>query len=287
MVKAHFFDIDTLLEVKGEAWIVDKDNPSVPILKISSSDFNLIENGIYRKQNNKIEFNGKTFWLPTELFNKIKIKAKIFKANFGNLAISLQEFYNKGIIDEMNIKLNLDVISKLKNTQDDIYIICSKQTKRNYQTPIEKLEVELKKIGLKIKDFYFINENLYRIDNDEVRFKKMRLILQHLMGYKTDGLKFIDEELTQYSKISYYDNEVDTLKISEDINNLLELTLTNTQEGLKNVIKEILIDEKPQLLVNKINTNHVNQIETKKIILSLSHTIKKFESFNQSFLFFK
>lgn len=287
MVKAHFFDIDTLLEVKGEAWIVDKDNPSVPILKISSSDFNLIENGIYRKQNNKIEFNGKTFWLPTELFNKIKIKAKTFKANFGNLAISLQEFYNKGIIDEMNIKLNLDVISKLKNTQDDIYIICSKQTKRNYQTPIEKLEVELKKIGLKIKDFYFINENLYRIDNDEVRFKKMRLILQHLIGYKTDGLKFIDEELTQYSKISYYDNEVDTLKISEDINNLLELTLTNTQEGLKNVIKEILIDEKPQLLVNKINTNHVNQIETKKIILSLSHTIKKFESFNQSFLFFK
>ena len=287
MVKAHFFDIDTLLEVKGEAWIVDKDNPSVPILKISSSDFNLIENGIYRKQNNKIEFNGKTFWLPTELFNKIKIKAKTFKANFGNLAISLQEFYNKGIIDEMNIKLNLDVISKLKNTQDDIYIICSKQTKRNYQTPIEKLEVELKKIGLKIKDFYFINENLYRIDNDEVRFKKMRLILQHLIGYKTDGLKFIDEELTQYSKISYYDNEVDTLKISEDINNLLELTLTNTQEGLKNVVKEILIDEKPQLLVNKINTNHVNQIETKKIILSLSHTIKKFESFNQSFLFFK
>ena len=75
--------------------------------------------------------------------------------------------------------------------------------------------------------------------------------------------------------------------MSDEINNLLELTLVNTQDGLKNVIKEILIDDRPQLLINKINTNQVNQIETKKIILSLSHTIKKFESFNQSFLFFK
>ena len=287
MVKAHFFDIDTLMQIKGEAWVVDKDNPSIPLLKISSSDFNLIENGIYRKQNNKIEFNGKTFWLPTELFNKIKIKSKSSKANFGNLAISLQEFYNKGIIDEMNIKLNLDVISKLKNTTDDIYIICSKQTKRNYQTPIEKLEKELEKIGLKIKSFYFINENLYQIDNDEVRFKKMRLILQHLIGYKTDGLKFIDEEITQYSKCQFYDNEIDTLRISEDINNLLEITLINTQDGLKSVIKEILVDEKPQLMVNKINDNMYNQIETKKVILGLSGTIKKFEKWNQSFLFFK
>lgn len=287
MVKAHFFDIDTLLDVQGEAWVVDRNNPSIPIIKISSSDFNLIENGIYRKQNNKIEFNGKTFWLPTELFNKIKIKAKTHKANFGNLAISLQEFYNKSIIDEMSIKINLDIISKLKNTQDDIYIICSKQTKRNYQSPIQKLEEQLQKLGLKIKKFYFINENLYRIDNDEVRFKKMRLILQHSIGFKTDRLKFVDEELTKYSKINFYDNEIDTLKISDEINNLLELTLVNTQDGLKNVIKEILIDDRPQLLINKINTNQVNQIETKKIILSLSQTIKKFESFNQSFLFFK
>jgi hypothetical protein len=287
MVKSHFFDLDTLMQIKGEAWVVDKDNPSVPILKISSSDFNLIENGIYRKQNNKIEFNGKTFWLPTELFNKIKIKAKNSKANFGNLAISLQEFYNKGIIDEMNIKLNLDIISKLKNTQDDIYIICSKQTKKLYQTPIQKLESELQKIGLKIKNFYFISDNLYKIDNDEIRTKKLKLILQHLIGYKTDGFKFIDEELTKYSKMYFYDNEIDTLKVSDDINNLLELILQNTQTGLKDVIKEDIIECKPQLFVNKINENLHNQIETKKVILSLNQTIKKFESFNQSFLFFK
>ena len=175
----------------------------------------------------------------------------------------------------------------MKNKTDDIYIICSKQTKRNYAKPIEKLEKELEQIGLKVKNFYYINENLYRIDNDEVRFKKMRLVLQHLIGFKTEGLKFIDEEITQYSKVNFYDNELDTLKIADDINNLLELTMINTKDGLKSVIKEVLIEDKPQLLVNKVNDNYYNQIETKKVILSLDGTIKKFESFNQSFLFLR
>ena len=159
MVKAHFFDIDTLIHVEGQAWIVDREYPSIPILKISMSEFNLIEKGIYRKQNNKIEFNGKIFWLPTKLMNQIKVKTKNSKANFGNLAISLQEFYNSTIIEEIKIKTNLEVISKLKNSTDDIIIICSKQTKRNYANVIEKLEEELKDIGLQIKTYYYITEN--------------------------------------------------------------------------------------------------------------------------------
>ena len=74
MVKSHFFDIDTLIKLENQAWVVDKNNPNIPIMKISKSDFNLIQNGIYRKQNNKIEFNGKLFWLPTELVNKLKMR---------------------------------------------------------------------------------------------------------------------------------------------------------------------------------------------------------------------
>ena len=114
MVKSHFFDIDTLIKLENQAWVVDKNNPNIPILKISKSDFNLIQSVIYRKQGNKIDFNGKTFWLPTELVNKLKIKAKTYKTEFSNLAISLQEFLNKDIIEEMSFELNLSVISELK-----------------------------------------------------------------------------------------------------------------------------------------------------------------------------
>jgi hypothetical protein len=281
MVKSHFFDIDTLIKLENQAWVVDKNNPNIPILKISKSDFNLIQSGIYRKQGNKIDFNGKTFWLPTELVNKLKIKAKTYKTEFSNLAISLQEFLNKDIIEEMSFELNLSVISELKNKTDDIYIICSKQTKRNYQSLIDKFEEKLKEQGLKVKNFYFISDNFYNIDKDEVNFKKMRLLLQHLIGYKTDGNKFIDEEITRYDQVSFYDNNYDTLKITDDINGLLEVVLSNTDKGLKDVIKEDIIDYKPILLVNKINDNHYNKTETKKIILSLSTLIKTFESFRK------
>lgn len=279
MVKARFFDIDVLIRLDNQPWIVDKNNPNVPIMKISKSDFNLIQNGIYRKQNNKMEFNGRTFWLPTDLFNTLKIKAKTYKTELGNLAISLQEFLNKDIIDEMDFELKLDVISELKNTTDDIYIICSKQTKRNYQSLIDKLQEKLKEDGISIKNFYFISENFYNQNKDDVNFKKLRLLLQHLVGYKTDGDKFIDEEITRYDQIFYYDNNYDTLKASDDINSLLQVVLSNTDKGLSEVIKEDVREYKPVLFVNKINDNVFNKKETKKVILSLSTLIKTFEAF--------
>jgi hypothetical protein len=283
MVKSHFFDIDTLIRIDNQAWIVDKNNPNVPIFKLSKSDFNLIQSGIYRKQNNKMEFNGRIFWLPTDLVNKLKIKAKNYKTDFSNLAISLQEFLNKDIIDEMNFDLNIEVISILKNKTDDIYIICSKQTKRNYQSLIDRLEEKLKAEGLLIKNFYYISENFYNQNKDEINFKKMRLLLQHLVGYKTDGNKFIDEEITRYDQVYYYDNNYDTLKISDDINGLLDIILSNTDKGVKDVIKEDVIDYRPTLFINKINDNHLNKMETKKVILSLSGLIKTFESFRKLF----
>jgi hypothetical protein len=281
MVKSHFFDIDTLIRINNQPWIVDKNIPNIPIMKISKSDFKLIQSGIYRKQGNKMEFNGRTFWLPSDLINKLKIKAKNYKTEFSNLAISLQEFLNKDIIDEMEFELNLDIINQLKNKNDDIYIICSKQTKRNYQSIIDKLESKLKEEGLLIKNFYFISDNITNIDNDELNFKKMRLILQHLVGYKTDGNKFKDEEITRYDQISFYDNNYDTLKFSDDINGFLEAILSNTDKGLKEVIKEDIFDFKPILLVNKINDNQYNKTETKKVILSMSTLVKTFESFRR------
>ena len=281
MVNSVFIDLDALVKIENKAWIVDKNSPNIPLLKLSKSDFNLIKSGIYRSQNNKIEFNGVTYWLPSELINKLKIKAKISKIDFGNLAISLQEFLNKSIIDSLNFEVNSFLISKLKNTEDDIYIICSKQTKKNYQNITDKIEKEFLKAGLKIKNYYFISETFYNQKEDNIEFKKMRLLLQHLLGYKTEGDKFIDQEITKYNKIHYYDSNINTLKISDKINELLSFVLSNTDKGLANVIKEDVKDFRPTLYLNRVNDNEVNKIDNKKIILSLSTLIKTFESFRR------
>jgi hypothetical protein len=44
-MKAHLFDLDTILVVDKMIWIIDKKSPNIPILKIKESDFNLIKKG--------------------------------------------------------------------------------------------------------------------------------------------------------------------------------------------------------------------------------------------------
>ena len=55
MVNGVFFDLDVLIDMNQQCWIVEKTRPNIPIMKISKSDFNLIKSGIYSKQGNKIE----------------------------------------------------------------------------------------------------------------------------------------------------------------------------------------------------------------------------------------
>jgi len=76
LMKSHFIDIDIIMETESMPWIVSKDNPNIPILKLSEVDFNIFKSGIYHKQNNKIEFNGQTFWISNDFMNKIKISCK-------------------------------------------------------------------------------------------------------------------------------------------------------------------------------------------------------------------
>jgi hypothetical protein len=280
MLKGIFIDLNVLLEMDNQAWVVDKKNANTPIVKISKSDFNLIKSGIFKNQGNKVDFNGRTYYLPTDLMNKIKIKTKSYNIDFSNLAISLQEFMNKSLIEEMKFEINKDVILELKNNIDDIYIICSKQTKKTYETIIEKIKEEFEKNGLKIKTFYPISENFMNQNDDDIKFKKMRLLLQHLVGYKTEGDKFKDEEITRYDQIHFYDNYSETLKITKEMNNLLEFLLSRSDDGLRSVIKENVQDFKPNLWVHKENENKMNKRSSEKVILNISKIVKTFENFN-------
>lgn len=279
-MRSHIFNIDTLINLNQEIWIVDKNTPNFPLLKISQSDFKLIKSGIYKSQGNKIEFNGNVYWIPIDLMNKLKVKLKINYSNLENIGISMQEFLNKNIINDIKPNFSLDVISQLKNTNDDIYVFCSKQTKANYESVINKLEERLKEEGLIIKKFYYISETFYNQNDDDIKYKKIRLLLQHLIGYKNDSNKFIDEEVQSYNKIEFYDNQFDTLKIADEINTVLKMLLKNTDDGLKSVIKEDLFDNKPILTVNQISENLVNRKLSKKVNIEYLVFIKTFENFN-------
>jgi hypothetical protein len=278
-MKAHFFDLDAILTTNSKVWIVDKTIPNIPIMKISKSDFNLIKKGIYKSQRNSIDFNGYTYWLPTDLFERLKIKAKNNRTDVSNLAFSLQEFMNKELIENLDYDINLENILHLKNTNDDIYVICSKNTKRNYELMISKIEDKLKENGLFIKKFYFISETFYNRVSDEIAHKKVRLLLQHIVGLKTEGDKFTEEKLDQYDELFFYDNEENAVKLSKESNRLLTVLLSNTDTKLKEIIKEDLKSKNHTLYVNLITGNKVNRFVTTKVDIQFSNLITVFESF--------
>lgn len=275
----HFFDIDSLIIMDNQPWIVSKTNPNIPVMKITQSDFNLSRNGIYKSHGNKINFNGKTFWLSDNLMHKLKVKAKNQKVDISNLSISMQEFLNKDIISKIDFKLNMDIIIPIKNSNDDVYIVCSKNSKRNYEDVVERLEECLKENGILVKKYYFISDTFYNRNHDEISYKKVRLLLQHLVGYKTDGNKFIDEEIDKYDELSYYDDDKHSISLAKDSNKLLQVFLSKTDSIVKLKIKDSIKSKENKLIINEVTSNDHNKLIKTKIVIEYSNLIKAFESF--------
>lgn len=277
--KAFFFDINTLVTTNSKVWIIDRDKPNKPIIRIPKSDFNLIKKGVYKKDNIKFDMQDESYWISKELFDQIKVKSKKQNLNVSRLAFSMQEFMNKDIIENNDFTIHLENIRHLKNTSGDIYIICSKNTKNNYELVISKLEDKLKEIGLVVKNYYYISETFYNRDEDDINNKKVRLLLQHLIGMKTEVNKFSHTEITKYDVISFYDDEARVIELAKNANNVLQFLIENSEDLVKDRVKEVLKENVCELVINHVTFNKVNLFVTNKVELQYQNVIKKFESF--------
>ena len=280
MRSAHFIDLDIILDMKTKPWIVSKDNPNIPIMKIEPYQFKSFKSGIFRSHNNKISFNGENFWLPNDFMNKLKIKSKKYKQDISNLAISMQEYLNPSIIEKIDSEIDMEVFNNMVNTDDDIYIICGKNKKKYYQKHLDKIEEELNSIGLKVKDYYFLSETFYNKDKDDIAYKKVKLLLQHLIGLKTQNDKITAEEITDYEKVYFYDDDKKSIELTKNINTLLENLLLKSEKEVKMIVKD-KIRNAENLVVCKFYThNKSNKFEETLIPLEFSNVIKTFENFN-------
>lgn len=279
-MKAHFIDFDILLKPQSKAWIVDKSKPNIPLVKIENSDLKLFQSGIYKKQNNKISFNGKTFWLPQSFMNVIELKCKKNGANIANLGISFQEFLNTELIENLPMEFDVSIFNQIINTNDDIYIFCSKNTKANFTKQVEKLEDKMKDLGLIIKDYYYLAETFFNQDEDHVAYIKNKILIQHLVGLKSNGNILIDEKITNYDEITYYDDNLSSITLAHNINDVLEKLLLNSEESVKKLVKESIQKEDNILNIKHYTHNKANKFIEKQVHLKFSNLIKNFENFN-------
>jgi hypothetical protein len=276
---AHFFDIDTLIKIDSQVWIVSKMKPSIPIIKITQSEFNLIKKGIYRRHDSILTMSGENYWLPKNLLDELKIKAKNYRVDITDLVFSMQEFMNPSVIENLDYQILTNHFRHLKNKTDDIYVICSKNNKKNYTVIISKLEKELEKVGLSVKNYYYLSETFYNRDADYISHRKVKLLLQHLIGYKTDDDKFIDEQITSYDRIYFYDDEPNVITLSLGINDILHFLMKKTDNNISSIIRDLIKEYDHVLVVNRITNNRINPIDSKEVIIEWSNIIKTFERF--------
>ncbi len=279
MKSAYFLDINILIESSPKAWIVDKNNPNHPITKIDISDFNLFKSGIFKNQNNKIDFNGKLFWLSTDFINTLKIKCKKNKSDISNLGISMQEFLNPELTKNIDFVINKEILNSLSKS-NDIYIICSKNKKEFFNNQISSLELFMKKMGLYIKGYYFTSETFLNLDSDKIAYIKSKIIIQHLIGLKSENDTLTDVKISHYNEIIYWDDDKKSIKMSMSINSILEKLLDKSSDYTKSYVKDIIKNNNPSLIYREHTHNKSNRFIEGSVQISFSNLIRKFENYN-------
>jgi hypothetical protein len=278
-MNAHFLDLNTLITINSKVWIVENTNPNIPLLRISKHEFNLIKKGVYKNFNIKVKLSGNEYWISEEIYNNLKVSCKNKKANIADLAFSMQEFMNPEIIEKGDYQIHIENIRHLKNTQDDIFIICSKNSKKAYDPIIEKLEDKIKELGLTIKKYFFISETFYNKDKSEIVTTKIKLLLQFLIGLKIENNKFINQEIDRYDEVTLYEDDVNTIKMITNANNTLHFLVNNTEESLKEQIRTTIKDKECEILIKQVTFNKANIFIDSKVELQWRNIIRKFESF--------
>jgi len=191
----------------------------------------------------------------------------------------MQEFMNPNIIEKLDYKIWTENFEHLKNTNDDIYIICSKNSKKNYEVIIKKLEEKLKDIGLVVKNYYYLSETFYNRDKDDVSQKKAKLLIQHSVGIKTEIDKFTNEEVTQYDEVNLYDDENNCIEVCKGSNEIIRFLVSNSPDDVKESVKSIIKDKDLVININKVTFNKINKFITTSMKIEWQNVIKTFEGF--------
>lgn len=270
----HFFDLDgTLWDIDTKVWILDKEEPHKPIIRIDYKDMNRILNGFYKQDGLKIEYNGEEFYISKVLFNKIINKKKI---PIERLGISWIEFYDEKYINNTKVALLFKNVRHLRNKDINICLLTGRAYQDRYSKVLNTLRKKLDDIGINIYKIYFVSEKFYYKQNETISLNKAHILLEHLIGLKIDNGKFKPFKQDWYNNIYFYDDEKMNIDYANDMQKIFENVLKNTDDELFKLISERISNNTLKLTNNLITNNEVNMFETTKLFLNMpiKYTIK-------------
>lgn len=256
MKEKYFIDLDgTLWETNARAWIIDKQYPEYPIIKLTGHEFNLIAKGNYIDDDNRIYYNGFEGWLSNEQLTKIKQKKPI---DIDRIGLSTREYNSiEFIVNQKNgIKFHTNRFTDLTNK---ITILTARGNKNAHKPLLEQLNNELSKIGMEIEDSVFIYDvNEFKYNNiGDTSVKKLIKLIQSLIGFEIHNNKFVPIQTEEFDIVHFYDDEDKNIEICKDINKFIIEYYNNSSNIVKNRIKEKKFHNK-KLITNLVTTNKMN-----------------------------
>lgn len=284
-----FFDLDnTLWFIKSNAWVIDKNKPSKPLMKIDNLEFSLINNGVYINENNLIEFNNRKFYVSNEFVKRLqKIKKNI---QLEQLGISYAEYFDEQILEKKEVKLLLNNIKHLVGTDMEIGLITARADRKRHAPLLNKLRLQLEKYGLEINKVYFVTDNLRKVDNsDKLSYEKNKILLEHLIGLEIEGDKFIPIKKDSFNRVYFYDDTRQNFLGANLMQEYFDKLMLNSEDDVVEYIQNRLRSESLILVNNLVTNNEINPFETKIVKLKeptkypilVDRLTTKFSDFNR------
>lgn len=282
-----FFDLDnTLWYIKSNAWVILKDKPGKPLMKIGNLEFTLIKNGVYIPDGNVIEFNNEKYFVSNDFVERLERRKRNIKLN--DVGISYAEYFDEDILNKKEVLFLLNNIKHLIGTNIELGLLTARTDRSKHAELLNKLRVKLEEYGFEISKIYFVEDRLRYIGStDKVAYDKNKVLLEHLIGLEIEDNKFIPMKKDSYNRVYFYDDVKQNFLSVNSMQDYFQQLMSNSDDEVVEYIKNRLKSQTLLLMNNLITNNEVNPFDTKiiklrepnKYPISAENFLSKFRDF--------
>jgi len=278
----HLFDLDyTLWKTEAKLAVINKKEPNKIIFRIPIYEVVFMKD-YYKKYNLEVSYNGFIWYLSDKLWEDIQ--ETNVKIPLEDIGISYREFSDEEILEKQifNTEYLLDNLRHLKDVNTEIGLVTARCNKKNHTKNIEVLVNKIEKIiHKKVNKIYFVNDIDNNFSSDITSFRKAKIVLEYLIGFKIKGNKFTDLKQNKYNDVSFYDDDNKNIEAVQNLQFLLENLLIRTDLELKKEIINSLKTDKSIFTTYLITQNKIQPFIKKEQKLLFPNYIKMFENFSR------
>jgi hypothetical protein len=278
----HLFDLDyTLWRTDAKLAVINKKEPKNIIYRIPHEEVSFMKD-FYKNYNLKVSYNGYEWFLSEKLWETINKIQKNIKLE--DVGITFREFTDSEILENQIYKTEylLENLTHLKNTPVELGFVTARCEKnkhsKNITVLIDKIE---KKLRVGVDKVFFVNDIDNNDSSDVTAFRKAKIILEYLIGFKIKNDRFIDLKQSEYDNITFYDDDMKNIEVVNNLQSMMEAFLSKSESDVKNKIMDRLknnnlIYKTYYITQNKIEPFYINEYK----ILPPTH-IKMFEKYTK------